>query len=151
MFGEAIVKVIGNTSGHNYMVGEFYTISKVQAQSNYHKLDPIICKINAQGHVLIGNGNNIQTADFVRVDPFVDNEELLSFLREQEATLLTSVLGAVEKAVAFKEEISKIADFSNKEEYMASRIKECKDSLSEEGISDDEQGKKILALLSTLA
>lgn len=150
MFGEEIVKVTGNTCGHNYIIGDFYTVSRLQAQSGYHRLEPILPKINEQGIVIQGSGNNIQSQDFVRVDPFVANEELITFLREKEASLLTSVVSAVEKVISFKEEVKKIALFDNKEEYMASRIKECQDSLSEEGVSDDDQSKKILALLTTL-
>jgi hypothetical protein len=151
MFGEEIVKVTGNTCGHNYMIGDFYTISRVQAQPGYHRLEPILPDINVQGLVLQTGGNNIQSSDFIRVDPFNDNEELITFLREKEAVLLTSVVGAVENAISFKEEIKKIADFDNKEDYVASRIQACKDSFSEEDVSDDEQSKKILTLLSTLA
>ncbi len=150
MFGEEIVKVTGNTCGHNYVIGDFYTISRVQAQSGYHKLDPILAKINTQGTILASSGNNIQHHDFVRVDPFVDNEELVTFLKEKEATLLASVVIVVEKAISFKEEVKKIADFDNKEDYMASRIKACKDAFGADGISDDEQSKKILTLLATL-
>lgn len=151
MFGEAIVKITGNTCGHNYIVGDFYFISRIQSQVGYNKLETILPNINIQGIIIQGSGNNIQSSDFVRVDTFVDNEELVTFLKEKEATLLTSVISVVEKVITFKEEVKKISDFANKEEYIASRIKECKDSLSEEGVSDDEQGTKILALLATLA
>ena len=85
MFGEEIVKVTGNTSGHNYTIGDYYTISRIQAASSYLKLEAILPRISVQGIVLQGNGHNIQTNDFVRVDPFTDNEELVAFLKEKEA------------------------------------------------------------------
>ena len=151
MFGEPIVKVVANTGGHNYTIGDFYFISRIQAQAGYLKLDPILPKVNAQGAIIQGNGNNIHTQDFVRVDPFVDNEELVTFLKEKESLLFGSIVTVVEKAIAFKEEVAKISDFDSKEDYLASRIKECKDSLKDGGLTDDEQGKKILSLLATLA
>lgn len=151
MFGKAIVKVIGNSCGHNYIVGDFYTISGVATPGSSQRLDPLLPMVNTYGTILPGSGSSIQVTDFVRVDPFSDNEELVSFLKEKESVLLTSVLGAIERAISFKEEVKKITDFSNIEEYMTSRITACKASLSEEGISDDEQGKKILALLATIA
>ena len=151
MFGETIVKVTGNTCGHNYMIGDFYTVSRIQAQSGYIRLGPILPNINVQGIIVHSGGNNIQNTDFVMVDPFVDNEELVAFLKEKETGLITSVIGALEKAISFKEEVSKITDFDNKDDYVTSRITACKASISEEGVGDDEQSKKILALVATLA
>ena len=151
MFGEPIVKVVGNSAGHNYTIGDYYFISRVQAQSGMHRLDPIIPKVNIQGILIQGSGNNIHTQDFVRVDPFADNEELITFLKEKEASLLDSAVAIVEKAIAFKEEVSKIADFASKEDYLASRIKDCQTALKDTGLNEDEQSKKILALLATLA
>ena len=151
MFGDTIVKVTSNTCGHNYIIGDFYFISRVQAQSGYHKLLAILPKINLQGSTLQDNGNNIDGSNFVRVDTFGSNEELVAFLKEKEAILLASVISAVKEAVSFREEIKKITDFDNKEDYMTSRIQECKDALSKDCASEDDQGKQILALLNTLA
>lgn len=148
MFGKEIVKVTGNTCGHNYTVGDFYTL--LQAQSTYHRLSPILPRVNQHGSTLPNDGNNIQSSDFIIVDAFTD-EDLATFLKEKESLLLDSVITAVENAISFKEEVRKISDFGSKEEYMAARIKECKDSFTAEGISDDAQSKRILTLLATAA
>ena len=151
MFGDTIVKVVSNTCGHNYVVGDFYFISRIQAQGGYSRLVPILPKINLQGSTLQDNGNNIEGSNFTEVDAFGSNEELVTFLKDKEAILLSSVISAVKETVSFREEIKKITNFDNKEDYMASRIQECKDALSKDGISEDDQSKQILTLLTTLA
>lgn len=150
MFGKTIIKVTRNTCGHTYTLGDFYFLDDMQTQRGYYKLLAILPKVNVQGNPMHHSGGNIGSTDFIRVDAFNSNVELVTFLKEKEGVLLTSVLNAVNTAVSFREEIKKITEFDNKEDYMTARIQECKDALSKKDTDEDAQGKQILTLLATL-
>lgn len=142
MLNEQVVKVINISGGHNYKVGEFYTIGTPLSNSGNVKLLEII-KVPG----ILFTGNNIQSHDFEYIDVFSDNEEFIAFLKQREELIFNKILTDLKAAILLKEEIKQVAEFSSKEDYMIGSITKCKDALSDD---EDEGCKQIVSLLASL-
>lgn len=151
MFDDKIVVIRRNTSGHNYTMGSYYTLGKAApiGPNASVRLAPLFKPVNRIGHIL-PSGNTIKTADFDVVDVFGgDDTDFMAFLKAKQTEAVAAVVAELRQAVTLKENIRKITEFSSKEEYILSRIKDCKDSLEGEP-NDDAQSKEIVTLLASL-
>lgn len=146
MINDQIVKVVNNGAGHSYRVGAYYKVSKIPASSsNSLKLEEII---KVQGITPLPTGSTIYITDCEFIDIFTANEEFASFLKVRLDQLTATMIGSLATLVSFKAGLKMMADFGSKEEYVVSRISECKETLSS---SEDEGCKKIVELLAHLA
>ena len=144
MINERIVKVVNNGADHSYRIGAFYKVSQTPSTSaNCIKLEEIIKVVGLP----LPTGSNIYLTDCEFIDVFTNNEELIAFLKVREAELTSKMLKDLTKLVSLKDQIKMMKDFGSKEEYIVSRISDCKEALS----SDEDEGcKQIVELLAHL-
>ena len=143
LVNEEIVKITGRESGHNYVLGEFYTMG-VKGRSTTSSCT-LLELIKIPGISFIGN--SIRPTDFEVIDVFSNNEEFLAFVKRKEAAILKEVIVGLKRSVMLKEDLKGITAFANKEEYLVDCITQCKDSLADD---EDANCKEIVTLLTRL-